>query len=543
MKSTNKMFWPILTIVGAVTIAGACAVMAKGGNAAGKIDQGVASANPHSPLTTYPNVVAPGFSLSLIAQGSDQIENPCGTTITTFGYLGDAAHTRTEADENTYVIFDKNPGGPTPGYDYGRRFLYQGHENGSPFAYITRINLDVTSPAHRITLIPPADVVSCQTGFGSIDGSTWDPFTKTLLFTQERSSASYAPADLPKWGGVIQVTPGWPPAVTTLDGILGKAGYEGVHPDDRGNLILIEDVGGKTVPVDPANPASAVAARQPNSFVYKFAPYDASNLSTGGILYALQVSIEGTPITFHGGTAPTVADANMDIFSDAQLKLHTPGSSWPATWVAIHDTAVDGFGAFNANLAAKQAGATPFKRPENVQFLPGSGFNTFFFDPTGDTSADSGNQPTLAARGSWGSIFRVDFNGSNPIGTIAIVVLGDARHAAFDNIAFSDTQTLLAAEDRGDTFHEQLNLLDSVWAFDVRGKDTNPRRLMALGRDAAATAVDVAGGEGDNEPTGLHVSDGATSTQQMLGKPVSPEAARWFVTMQHGLNQVFEILR
>jgi hypothetical protein len=29
----------------------------------------------------------------------------------------------------------------------------------------------------------------------------------------------------------------------------------------------------------------------------------------------------------------------------------------------------------------------------------------------------------------------------------------------------------------------------------------------------------------------------------MIGKPISPEAARWFVTQQHGRNQVFEILR
>src|SRR5262249_54463070 len=162
-------------------------------------------------------------------------------------------------------------------------------------AYITRINLDVADPAHRITLVPPANATTCQTGFGSIDGSTWDPFTKTLLFTQERSSSSFAPADLSKWGGVIQVTPDWPPVVTTLEGVPGKGGYEGIHPDDRGNLIIVEDVGGKTVRVDPADSTSPMGARQPNSFVYKFVPYDAANLSVGGVLYALQVSIDGEP--------------------------------------------------------------------------------------------------------------------------------------------------------------------------------------------------------------------------------------------------------
>ena len=341
--------------------------------------------------------------------------------------------------------------------------------------------------------------------------------------------------------GVIQVTPDWPPVVTTLDGILGKAGYEGIHPGDRGNLIIIEDVGGKTVRVDPADPTSPSAARQPNSFVYKFVPNDAADLSAGGTLYTLQVSIDGTPITFHGGTNPSVADANLDIFSDAQLSLHTLGTSWPVVWVPIHDTTRDGVAPFNANLAAKLAGATPFKRPENAEFVPGSGFNSFVFDATGDTNADSGNRQTLAARGAWGSIFRVDFHGANPVGTIEILVLGDAQHAAFDNIAFTDNHTVLAAEDRGDQLHEQLNLLDSIWAFDIRG--FAPRRFVALGRDDIATAVDVAGGEGDNEPTGVHVSDGALSTQQLIGKPISPEAARWFFTQQHGRNQVFEILR
>jgi secreted PhoX family phosphatase len=34
-------------------------------------------------------------------------------------------------------------------------------------------------------------------------------------------------------------------------------------------------------------------------------------------------------------------------------------------------------------MAAKVAGATPFKRPENAQFIPGSGFKSFIFDATG----------------------------------------------------------------------------------------------------------------------------------------------------------------
>jgi secreted PhoX family phosphatase len=271
--------------------------------------------------------------------------------------------------------------------------------------------------------------------------------------------------------------------------------------------------------------------------VYKFHPYDRTNLLAGGTLYALKVWINGTPITFHPG------DPSGDTFSDLQLKLHTAGTSWPVEWVKVHDNSSDGFTAYDANAAAKTAGATPFKRPENAQFQPGSDFLTFFFVPTGDTDRLSGEMPALAARGAWGSIFRVDLDRHNPTGTIRIVFLGDAAHAAFDNVAFADRCTLLATEDRGDGLHEQLNMLDSVWAFDVCGPHhARPRRLIALGRDTVATATVLGGADGDNEPTGLHVSDGDTSIRELLGRRLETEETRWFVTQQHGMNQVFEIL-
>jgi hypothetical protein len=138
---------------------------------------GVPSANP---VQVSDNVFSPEFTPGLVAQGIDLLENPSGP-ITTFGNLDDG--TRTEPDENTYLILDHNPGGPTPDYDSGRHFLFQGHENSGDLAYVTRINLDVASPDHRITLLTPVDAGSL-THFNSIDGSTWDPFSDTLLFTQ-----------------------------------------------------------------------------------------------------------------------------------------------------------------------------------------------------------------------------------------------------------------------------------------------------------------------------------------------------------------------
>ena len=491
---------------------------------------GVDDPNPAGDSLAPANVLPKGFSLQRVAQGIEPLENPSGK-ITLFGFLSDG--TRTEPDENTYLVLDHNPGGPTPGFDYGRHFLFQGHENSSDLAYITRINLDVINPFHRITLLTPVGQDGL-TGFNSIDGSTWNPHTKTLLFTQESNTGG-----IPVKGGVIEVNPEWGTAgfPRRLDGILGRGGYEGIHPDNHGNLIIAEDIGGTKVSIDPNNPNGPTkTAANPNSFVYRFVPNNIADLSAGGKLQALQVSIDGQPVKF------IKVDTDHpfgDVFSINQLKLHTLGTSWPVQWITIHDTATDGTASFDANLAARDAGATPFKRPENAQFLPGSDFKTFFFDATGDTDATAGNVPALAARGAWGSIFRVDLRDNLTSGKISIVVLGDQFHAAFDNLTFADDNVLLATEDRGDTLHDQLSVLDSVWAFDVSTNNVKDARLLALGRDPEAAPA----GEEDNEPTGLHFSDGDSSVAGLIGtKPLDPSNSRLFVTEQHGENVIWEIL-
>jgi len=377
----------------------------------------------------------------------------------------------------------------------------------------------VIDPAHKVTLLTPTDPASGLTNFNSVDGSTYDPFTNTLFFTQEAASN----------GGVIEVTPGWPPTVQTLYGILGRAGFEGIHPDNWGNLLIIEDAGGVTVNVDPNDPNSPKLAKQPNSFVYRFVPKNPANLSDGGKLQALRVWIDDQPLVFHAN------DPSGDVFSTVQLALHTLGTSYPVDWVTVHDTDVDGTASFNVNAAAKLAGATPFKRPENAQFLPGANFQTFYFDPTGDTDSGAGTS-ALAARGSWGSIFRVDLDEDRNTGTSSIFALGDAAHASFDNLTFADEHTLLATEDRGDTLHAELNTLDSVWAFDLDGSPA--RRFIALGRDH----LSLSKGE-DNEPTGLHVSAGGTSADDLPGTINNLVNSRGFLTRQHGENVLWEIIK
>jgi len=108
---------------------------------------------------------------------------------------------------------------------------------------------------------------------------------------------------------------------------------------------------------------------------------------------------------------------------------------------------------------------------------------------------------------------------------------------------------LLVAEDRGDTLHLQLNKLDSVWAFFIDGSPA--LRFVALGRDtqseidAAFLDAGTSGyqNEGDQEPTGLHVSVGSTSASAMPGTMANLDHPRAFLTRQHGENVVWEIIK
>ncbi len=98
-----------------------------------KTVSGVPAANP---VMISDNVFSPEFGAAFVVEGIDALENPSGV-ITRFGNLNTGA--RTEPDENTYLILDHNPGGPTAGYDYGRHFLFQGHENSGNLARGTHL--------------------------------------------------------------------------------------------------------------------------------------------------------------------------------------------------------------------------------------------------------------------------------------------------------------------------------------------------------------------------------------------------------------------
>jgi hypothetical protein len=253
----------------------------------------------------------------------------------------------------------------------------------------------------------------------------------------------------------------------------------------------------------------------------------------------------------NGDDEPITFASQAALNSPDQLALHTYGNSFDTRWVTIHNTAVDGNAPFVAIDLAKAANATPFKRPENGLFQPGSKFKKFFFDETGDTNATS---PENGAAGGWGSI--LELTQSDPsanTGTLSMLYLGDQAHSGMDNVAFLSRDKVTFGEDAGDTLHAQRNALDSAFVWDVDvdySKAANqPVRWLAEGRDAAATLDAANGGfgnnDGDNEITGIHVSNGDPDVDGILGAKV-PDLAnrswRWFYTQQHGDNRTYEVI-
>jgi hypothetical protein len=497
----------------------------------------VPGANPWIVGVTSPTVLSPELAQIVSAEGSMPVENPADS-VKYYGYLNDRPNlipalgsnieaSKTEPDKNTYLVLHGLRGADA-NYDYGTHFLFQGHETGA--GNITRVNLDADA-AHRVTLVATREVNG--TALPVFDGSTWYPFSGRLLFSQEGNGTTS--------GGIWQATLDVPAAAENLLGVFGRGGFEGIQADSDGNIWIVEDIGGTTIS----------GARQPNSFVFRFVPKSKSDLRLGGKMQVLQVISlrSGLPIVFK--PAPITL---ADILSDDIRDLHTYGKVFDTKWVTIHDTDVDGIAVFSASSLAKAKGGTPFKRPENAQFRPGSHFREFFFDETGDTNA-------LTAAGSdfggFGGVMKLMQSGpSASSGKLTLFFKGDLEHNSFDNVAFWDENRIVFVEDAGDGLHAQRNALDSGWMLDVRKNYADPSnqpvRIIAQGRDPSATIdsglLGTSGfqNEGDNEITGIHVSDGDPTAHGLLGaKEPHPFKDGWrvFYTGQHGENVTWEIIR
>ena len=506
----------ITTAAAGVGVAAILSLVGPGGSASADnalAGWGQPNANPRSGVQD--NDLAGGLDETSVAWGQLPLTNP-DTALgnTHYGYNtsnnGGSPLTqdpkeafKTEPDKNVYLVFN------------GHHYLYQGHEGG-PAGYVTRVDLDQADPAKKVSLVADKDTAGATVP--TFDGITWDPFSHQLLLTAESAA--------PK-GGVFAVSldgDGNPTSALSRVPALGSGGYEGIQNDADGNLWIVEDIGG-------AAAGTGNTGKVPNSYVYRFRPTNRSNLTAGGTLQALQVlRRNGTP-----ATAPELQANPRDQFI---VDLHRYGKSFQTRWVTLPASPA------NSTAAAKAAGATPFKRPENGVFRPGTGFREFYFTETGDTNA------TSDLPGAFGAVFRLrQAGGSANSGTISPVTVGDVAHTGFDNISFATPNQLLVVEDAGDSLHKQRNALDSGYVIDLRNaqKARNPIRWLAEGRDASATydALFSPGyNDGDNEITGIHTSNGSTGVSGILGAKIpTPFHNGWriFWTQQHGDNVTWEV--
>lgn len=540
MKLSRKA---IAASVAAVAVAGAGAAI----GTAGQSDM-TSVAGPVGKVTgvSAPNVLPKELAEIVVARGDMKLDG--GTAaVPYYGFDGDVARhvpaanavaatgvkieaSKTEPDKNTYLVLQNKQFGADASYDYGHHFIFQGHELGSP-GYLTRINLDAND-AHRVTLMATADVSG--KALPNWDGSTWDPFSQRLLLTSEGVGLA---------GGVWAAEVlGLPAAnVTDVSGALGKGGYEGIQNDSAGNLYIVEDVGGSTGSTYPGS-------RQPNSFIYRYIPSTPGDLGNGK-LQALQViDVSGNPITFHAGQIDT------DVHSDALKSMYTYGVTLRAKWITIHDTATDGKAFFDSNALAKAKSATPMKRPENGVFRPDGKFVDFYFTTTGDTNATTA---VGADYGGFGGLHHLVTDPKSDDAKVSLLYKGDVGHTGLDNIQFLTKDRLIAVEDGGDSLHTQRGFFDAAYVFNVNddygnAKTNTPVRMIALGRDPLATIDSTWSGQpgfqndGDNEITGIHVSDGDVTKAGLLGaKEPQPWDGKWrvFYTQQHGLNYTYEIVK
>jgi hypothetical protein len=459
------------------------------------------------------NVLAPGLTQTSVAWGALPLTNPDGASgVTRYGYntsnggplTQDPKEAfKTEPDKNVYLTLG------------GHHFLFQGHEGG-PHGYVTRVDLDQADPAKRVALMSDKDTSGAA--LPNFDGITWDPFSRQLLLTAEAKAPT---------GGVWALSLDDAGEPTTGIAVrlpsLGSGGFEGVQSDSAGNVWLVEDIGGPAVS----------GGKKPNSYVYRFTPIDKADLTKGGTLQALQVMRrDGSPIT--------ASQLSADPASPDVVDLHNVRRSFATTWVDVHT----GTAAFDATASAAAANATPFKRPENGVFRPGTAFGEFYFTETGDTSTSS----TLP--GAYGGVFRLAQKSPGAsTGRLNAVVVGDKAHTGFDNIAFATKDRLLVVEDAGDSLHQQRNALDSGYQVDLRDDHkTRLTRWLGEGRDASAlydATTSPGYNDGDNEITGIHVSDGDPSVGGLLGaKLPHPFDGKWrvFWTQQHGDNITWEVM-
>jgi sugar lactone lactonase YvrE len=256
------------------------------------------------------------------------------------------------------------------------RYLYRTHEVGSNGA-ITRYDLWTGATA----------LVDQQPHYERLDGIVWSPWG-TLLFAEETVVAGLPDPRVPDaTGGLVYE---WDPATGASQPLpaVGPRSHEGLRFDTQGNLYGISET----------NPNGTTQS----GAIFKFVPERRGDL-TSGQLYALKV-------------------------------LDAVTRTGAAVWVPL-DRAQS---RINSDVAAVQAGATGWGRPEDVEI------NT----ATGNVAGGAGIM--FVAATSEDLVLRIELNGDRAF--VSNFVQNGANVTGLDNpdnLAIDNQGTLYIIEDNG----------------------------------------------------------------------------------------------
>ena len=395
---------------------------------------GVPSANTRSDGYAPANILSPELQQIVWAQGSTKLENPSG--IAHYGYENDtlgptalpqmlptaanpAEAQKTEPDKNTYVVFKRGLHGADPHYDYGTHFLFQGHEaRRRRLGYITRINLDADAD-HRVTLLatrtPPAR---------RSRRSTARPGTRSRAAAvhhgERRRADLCGHAGLPvhRRGRLRRARP---------RRLRGNPGRLRRQPLDRRGHRRGEQAG--------------TTAKRPNSFVYRYVPRHPATCTTGKLQVLQVLNGPGTDHVFEQAALNAPDQVPLTTTATARHPLgDRPRHRGRRT------------AAFNANTARRPPTATPFKRPENGLFRPGSHFQRVLLRRDRRHERHQPRERHVPAAGRLDRPARRTSPSARQ-GQADALLRGDEAHAGFDNVAFLSRDMITFVEDAGDGLH------------------------------------------------------------------------------------------
>jgi hypothetical protein len=301
------------------------------------------------------------------------------------------------------------------------RYLYRTHEVGSSGAVTV---LD------RVTGI--VSLVDQQSHYEALDGIAWTPWN-TLLFAEERITATFKDPRVPAAvGGLVYE---WDPRIRQSEPrpAVGARSHEGLRFDAQGNLYGISE--------------STPNGTTQSGAIFKFVPDRAGDL-TSGRLYALKV-------------------------------LDAATRTGDAEWVPLDRAQV----AINSDLAAIQAGATGWGRPEDIEISTAVG------------NVSGGPKVMFVASTSENLVLRIELRGERAyVSNFVKEGVNVTGMISPDNLAIDNQGTLYILEDNGP---------GDIWAVPLHGQP----ELVASQVLRFASLADCAA-----EPTGLYFDrDGRTA--------------------------------